>query len=161
MGKPKQFRFGFGVSLFSLFGVSAETLFSAETACFGRNTLFQLILATHFSKKSFAKTAFFGRKSVSAEILVSDFHGCLVSVSVFRPKICFVCPLMKTNFFLPQVEKSTFPSSNFVCLREKPQNVASAVSASSKEELCASAQGASIYDVRTEGEEGFAQKKMY
>ena len=34
--------------------------FSAEIACFGRNTLFQLILAAHFSIKSTAKTGYFG-----------------------------------------------------------------------------------------------------
>ena len=37
--------------------------------------------------------------------------------------------------------------------------MASAVSASSKEELCASAQGASIYDVRTEGGGGVSPKE--
>ena len=86
--------FGFGVSVFSLFGVLAET------ACFGQNTLYWLILAAHFSKKSFAKTSFFetGRKCVLAKISVSAeisaFPGGLVSVSVFRPKIFFVCSLI-------------------------------------------------------------------
>ena len=46
---------GFGISVFSLFGVSAET------ACFGRITLFGPILAAHFSIKSTAKTAFYGQ----------------------------------------------------------------------------------------------------
>ena len=97
--------FGFGVSVFSLFGASAEILFSAETAFFGRNTLFWLILAAHLCKKSFTKTAFFGQNKVFRQkqaILAKNvyrpkfrlFPGGLVLVSVFRPKICFVCPLV-------------------------------------------------------------------
>ena len=50
--------FSFGISVFSLFGVSAET------ACFGRITLFRPILAAHFSIKSTAKTAFYGQNKV-------------------------------------------------------------------------------------------------
>ena len=46
--RPKisvRFDFGFGISVFSLFGVLAKTLFPAEVACFGRITLFRPIFA--------------------------------------------------------------------------------------------------------------------
>ena len=77
------FGFGFGVSVFSLFGVLAETLFLAKTACFGRNTLFWLILAAHFSKKSFAKTTFFGRNKVFRP------KQAISAENVYRPKFRF------------------------------------------------------------------------
>ena len=64
---------------------------------FSTFSVFWPILAAHFSKKSTAKTAFYGGNKVfrpkqailvSAEI--SAFPGGLVSVSLFWPKICFV-----------------------------------------------------------------------
>ena len=90
--------------------VSAISIF-----CFGQNSLFWLnhhVLAQYWLKicveiiNILAETQNFGRnqhfrpklplsakKSVLAEILVSAFWLALVSVSVFRPKFCFVCPL--------------------------------------------------------------------
>ena len=75
--------FGFGISGFSLFGVSAETLFLAETACFGWNTLFRPILDAHFTIKSTAKTSFYGRNKVFRP------KQAISAKKVYRPKFRF------------------------------------------------------------------------
>ena len=81
--------------------LSAETLISAKTASFARNKLFwQQIFSQNVgqNKVIWPKEAVSAEKGLSAEILVSakimSFSKGLVSVSVFRPKNCFVCPLL-------------------------------------------------------------------
>ena len=103
VGKPKQFRFGFGRNMFRFrcfgylhFRLSAKTCFFPKChvlaqiwvkdlqqnhTIFGRNTEFRPKQAVS------AKTASFGRNKCFGLVV-------LISVSVFRPKFCFVCPLI-------------------------------------------------------------------
>ena len=102
--------FGFGVSAISFFGDRPKHFFRpkqsilAKIPCFGQK----------FAQKYAKNIQIFGRKrhfwpklpisaekSASAKISVSAKISALlvvlISVSVFRLKICFVCPLLKTN----------------------------------------------------------------
>ena len=84
---PK-FCFGFGVSVISIFGDSADTLFWAKIGYFGQ----KLWKITFCSSSIFTKTCICGQTASFgyglAKILA--FLGVLVSVSAFWPNFCFV-----------------------------------------------------------------------